>query len=442
VAFNNYKDPDSLRLNLMLPSYIIQRGLDRKGFNGTNGGNFICPVCKNSLGLYWEKNANPSRWAINSFGHCPHFGYQGQYPADAAGIELATEGLSSSWENLQNAKKRLIGTSSRYNDEYLEKKKEDEKLKSKRSQMNADLILNDSQWADNISEEGRALLNKRCIDLSILEDDVKEHIGFLKNEKLYYLYNNPEGERYKYPVSAVVFALGEKEEGVFKGFQGRKVNGSDYEKNKKYRFLTSGVSDIFLPKKLECLQDPEFDRCLFITEGPFDCLSYYMKNGTAVSVQGAANLDKIITKLSEILPSCDRCTIVIDFDFDLAGENSSENLIQRIVSLNNNALILRHPGHYLEKDANDFLRSYPNMFSIQLSILNEIARQYKSGIITKKTALTCNAYLHDRPREMWETGVVKFLKDNRDNYANMLPEPVVVELEAEEIENENQTVSE
>lgn len=417
MTYNDFSDPDNYKLNQMLPSYIDQCGLAEKDFSITRGGNFHCPVCGHSIGLFWKNSANPPRWCINTYGKCRHFGINPEYPNDATGIYLAITGQNNNWENLQDAKSHLIGVvlTQKFIENISEKKKEEENYKKLATEKNIELVRTQAQWGRNISEKGRMILKKRDIDIEKLPQDVIEQIGFVENLKLFHLFKREDGKtQYDFGLDAILFALGQKIDGNFNSFQGRRISEDNYEKEHKYRFLNIGTTDIFLTNQIDRLQEPDFTKALFITEGPFDCLSYYMNNSVAISVQGAGNLKKIIAKLSEILKTTRRGTIIVDYDLDDAGQTGSSQFIKAIKEINPETLILKHPGFYPScKDCNDFLRFFPEDLKIQTQILNEIAYLYKKRLLTKTLSIMLVDIMQGRKKQDWIDLVQPVLKEIR-----------------------------
>lgn len=412
MPYNNYKYADNMRLNLMLPSYIIQNSLDKKGFSSTTGGFFSCPVCQQKMALFWNDKVSPARYGIRAF-HCNHYGYNSEYPNDASGILLGLSAKDpSSLENLKWAKEAILGPTENNidNSEALKKKQAEEKKIHNRVQMNMDIVKSKTHWAGDMGNSGSSLFLSRGIDVSRLDEDIRQRLGYLENERLYYL--DPEKQMYDKPVFAVEFALGDKDS--YTGYQGRRVRGESFESNKKFRFLNVGESNLFLPEKLSLISDEGYEKALFITEGPFDALSYYMAGGVALSLQGAGNLDRLIRRLSDILESSDpKALIVIDFDYDQAGDDFSANLISVLQQKSKNAIIVRHPGFYINvKDCNEALQHYPRALAYQVSVINELARQYKRSLVTKKVA---QAWFETMKENFdWKNNIVRLLRTNKN----------------------------
>lgn len=413
------------RLRSMLPDYIMECGLAEAGFTSDKGGKFRCPSCGHTIALYSDKSSGT--WRINTFGKCDHFGYHGDYPSDAAGILLAMEGKIVSRETLAEANSRLLGNTwtqtehvARFK-EIEEKRKESVIVREANVEKNREIVRHNVAFGDNIPPEGQALLKKRGIEISSLSPYVKEHIGFAHDVWL-----NKLSEDGKYSVSAVMFALGSKnEKGEYVSWQGRKVTSdkSDFEKG-SVRFVTVGDSNVFMPELIDEFIQAKDTLPIFITEGPFDCLSYHVLGAKCISVQGAGNREYVIQRFTEGLKEAGKKTIVLDYDHDTAGQSGGQSLFASLSAISPDALILRHPGYYTKKDckdANDFLQKYEKTFRVQIQIFNEVASQYNAGLLTAKCAQALVDSMEGTRRLHWTKHIIPALKLNRrmmESYIN------------------------
>lgn len=361
---NNETSAEIELINESMPDMIMEADLFKHGeknrFSRSKGGKFRCPICGRSLALY----RSSGRWCINSFGHCSHFGYGGEYKNTAFGLYSALNGVDE-----KTAYRRLLGGWEMLGEEAEKKAREMRRRAEEcRNEMsmtarkNIDSCRNDSSWGCRIAAEGRRLLGLRGIDIDMLPESIADDVGYISTEML-----SSRGSGYH--VEGIVFRVGESSFQIRRTTHGRYVRKNEGREN---RFLSYGTGGCFSRGSLSvCDGSP-----LFVTEGPFDALSLYAAGASrVVALIGAANRTVLMEELKKVGPY----PVAICMDDDETGESSASKLAEELGSMGFPAFVFPMNGGC--HDVNDFLMKNRKGLCRRVSIATEISRRISSGRI-------------------------------------------------------------
>lgn len=376
-----------MELKEMLPGYILScglfRGVEEKRFSLEHGGVFRCPVCGKRIALFRKTKGGTNPWGINAFEHCGHFGHGGAYSSDIFGMYAAVNRISEkeAMTRLMNDGMPGGGTAALPVSAGEGRGRTDEIYP-----VNAG-ICREAQWGDAITEQGRALLALRGIDVSSLPEGVKGRVGYLPRTSMV----SRSGRRFR--LEGVIFALGDEDASwqIRKVADGRYVRKDDDD----LRFVSIGETR---PFNESVVLEGSDDEPLFIVEGPFDALSMISAGaGRTIATIGVSNHSRVV----EDVDSLGRRTIVmVGFDPDDAGSAGSSRLVGELEAAGDvEAYLLPVAGRC--HDANDRLLS---------------DRQGLEDVIAAARGL-CWLRRHDAVTREEVRSYLKRLEDGRDGNA-------------------------
>lgn len=362
-------------LKAMLARYILSldlfEGNERALFSPLSGGVFRCPVCKKRIALFLKDKSITDPYGINNFSHCSHFGKGGEYPSDIFGLYAAVNGLSvkESFKKLMNGEEPQLLNSER-NFTFKNVVDTVAKKKSEIENSNIESITASALWGEKMSKEGKALLKKRGIGESVLKSSIGDKIGYISSLTL----KGRTGRNFT--TSGIVFALGSKE----RSYQIRRTREGEYVKKMQgdFRFFSIGEAK---PFNEEAICSSSSFSPLFVTEGPFDALSFALFKVNAVATIGAANHKKILSAIRE---KEEKITVLLCFDKDTAGKKGSELLKKELKDAGINSLIF--PSTPDNTDFNDYICSNRKSAEKRVCFAKGLGCSLSAGIINEATA--------------------------------------------------------
>ena len=388
-----------------LPYIIESSGYAKSHLSITGAMDVTCPCCGNSIGVFHPAN-DKFEYMINNFGHCPHFGENGEFPDDAIGFMMAIRFGVNTRSNAQaimseylNADFRVENDNRKTADQW---KRERAKAREK-TRRNQQAVESNLKTGMDMPKEAFALWKSRGItenDIGKLRPTTKDNIGFISGVKAEKL--SHDGGYYY--LNGLVFSLGETEDGL-RSYQIRrcdkdakklitksdeKLAGSDKNAAAKNatRFYTIGPARLFNAEMLDYANGLE---PIFITEGPLDAVnleiaaykeSDKVPKGQVMAIQGCENTSYLE---DEFKARGGNVGIFLALDDDVFGKDSAKKLAERLGKLEN-VRILPFPGYLGSKDMNDMWRKEgPEVSSRWIRTISGIGRHILDGRVSEKT---------------------------------------------------------
>lgn len=341
---------------------------------------FACPCCGRKVTVYHDVHLG--RITVNNWGHCPHFGDNGEYPNDAIGFRMAEKGMDNTYENGMETLRSCYGELGTHGDGDWyspEATAERTRRRSKVMEKNALELRTKALWGDDMPQEALDLLALRGLeDISRLRPSTREKIGFCRDVRLSKLKNPDE----TYSATGIVFRLGDD------GFQirrARKDLGSFCGDEDGPRFYTVGPSK---PFNLDVLDYANALDPIFVVEGPMDAITMEsalyredtkVPKAQVVSIQGCGNHRSFAQELER---RGGRMVLVLALDSDEAGVDAQLKLKDEL-STNPNLTLLPFPGYMGFKDMNDMWRADRAKASWYMQTIHAIGRHVADGRLSR-----------------------------------------------------------
>lgn len=386
-------DIKKLELKMMIPGYIMDlnlfKGNEASRFDKVNGGVFRCPICGKRIALFLKDNATKDPYGINNFAHCTHFGSNGEYSSDIFGLYAAVNRISQkeSFNILMDGKDLSFKTGNRTPISFVKDVNDFNKRNSREKETidkhNAD-NLKKAQWGKEISKEGKALLRKRGISEEVLNTPIGNYVGYAPSVTL----KSRSGKPFK--TEGIVFALG-KEKNL--SFQIRRTRENCFVSKSDRDFRFFSVSDTE-PFNMDAIINSSENSPLFVTEGPFDALSFTLFSVNAVATIGAANHKKILSALRE---TDKKMTVVLCFDKDSAGIKGAEQLKREIEE--NGIKTIIFPSTPDKTDFNDYICNNRKSAEQRVVFAKALACSLSHNIINEDEAKNLIKNLEDADKE-------------------------------------------
>lgn len=331
---------------------------------------FACPCCNNKVTVYHNSFLN--RIAINTWGHCSHFGEGGEYPNDAIGFRMAEAGLPNTYANAMAILREYdVGSYSKADYYSPEATRRREEKRSKIMEENTYLIRRKTQWGDDMPQKALDLLKTRGIDIFRLRPSTRGKIGYCEGLELKRMKDDGI-----YKATGIVFALADG------GYQIRRsYKGSFLKKEDGTRFYTMGPATPFNMDVLDYANglDPTF-----VVEGPLDAISMesalyrqdaQIPKAQVISIQGCANHKYFANELER---RGGKMVLFLALDSDEHGIDSQLKLKDELKN-NKNLTILPFPGYMGYKDMNDMWMADKEKASWYIQMIHTIGRHVADG---------------------------------------------------------------
>ena len=352
---------------------VVERSAFYLGNKSGGLADFACPCCNKKVTVYHNNQLN--RIAVNTWGHCSHFGDNGEYPNDAIGFKMAEAGLANTYENaMEILKDYNIGAYSKGDYYSAENTRKREEKRREVMEENTYIIKRKTSWGDDMPQVALDLLKTRGIDVSKLRPSTRGKIGYCEDIRLLKL---KDGGTYK--ATGIIFEL------VNDGYQIRRSNKKGFlKKEDGVRFYTMGPATPFNVDVLDYANglDPTF-----VVEGPMDAISMEcalyredtkVPKAQVISIQGCANHRYFAEELKR---RGGKMVLFLALDSDEAGADSQLKLKDALKD-NASLTILPFPGYMGFKDMNEMLMADKTKASWYMQMIHAIGRHVADGRVS------------------------------------------------------------
>lgn len=383
---------------------------DPKHDTFSTSGDFRCPCCGRKVTMY-EPSHGRDEYEINTWGHCPHFGFNGIFPSDAIGIYMANRFGQNTKRNALEAIRELDSLSFTTPSEEERRAKilaDRYEERRTRSEANVSAVRDNTKWGDDIPPQGlRAMKARGLENLNLLSEGTKQMIGWCEGIKLKCLTRDDD-----YTASGLVFSL----DGG-RGFQIRRVgkNGrfvcvskekqeNGTAKNKVTRFYTIGPAG---PFNIDALDFSNGLDPIFVTEGPLDAVTMEMAlrredkgpdHVRVISIQGCENTSYLGDELRR---RGGFFSVFLALDSDDPGVEAQMRL-DGLLRENPNVTVLPFPGYMGFKDMNALWMADRKKAADYMKTIHSIGRHMMDGRISENAGMDLLLSMADMTLENFE----------------------------------------